>query len=62
MRNISKRVGSAGQKRARMAGNAVLLAFTLVLGFKCCDSHRCVPIAPACMGSANYWVCGFFEQ
>ena len=28
MRNIGKRVGSAGQKCANMAGNAVLLAFT----------------------------------
>ena len=35
MRNIGKRVGSASQKCARMAGNAILLAFTLVLGFKC---------------------------
>ena len=60
MRNIEQ-VGSAGQKCANMASNAVLLAFTLVLGFKCwqvCDNHRCVPVAPACMGSANYWVGG----
>ena len=35
MRNIGKHVGSASQKCARMAGNAILLAFTLVLGFKC---------------------------
>ena len=47
MRNIGKRVESAGQKCANMGGNAVLLAFILVLGFRCwqvCDSHRRVTV------------------
>ena len=69
-RNVGKRVGSASQKCAKMSCNAVLLAFTLVLDFKCwqvCDSHRCVKVtgvclAPTWMGSANYWVYGFFKQ
>ena len=48
MSNTAKRVGSAPKDFAKMAFNTVaVLAFTLILDFKCwqvCASHRSVPV------------------
>ena len=45
--NLGKHVWSADLHIVKMACEAVLLAFTLVLGFKCwqvCASRSCVPL------------------